>query len=425
MSIKSHRVSDLGPLADQVYKGPFCVNYDSDLHSRDGSAEEDQSSHYYSPPKGMILEDKYKIQDWLGHGRFSKVFRAVDLTKNELPVAVKVYRASSSFYEYFQNELKMIDRFEGKTHPNVITALDRFVLETDEGVHGVIVYEMMQRDMKRVIEDTDGLPIETVRRVILQVAQGLQFIHDQGIIHADIKPENLLVDDDMNVKICDIGSGMIVDEIDSFRVGTIPYIAPELILGIPYDTKIDVWSLGCLLFELLTNECLFDPDMYFESDLDEDEKSGFDSCSSSTSLASRESIKTPQAGEQAEGDETSMQGGSICSSEEDSDDTEGYEWQINHFQLSAFAAILGRVPMDRFKDGQYYSSFYNIKGRLRAVPRCIDDRSIQQVLIEDFEIDEIVAQSVECDMKSLLVYDPDLRPTCGQIYEAIGRKYPS
>ncbi len=419
MSLRSHRLDDNVSNRDGGSETP---DYD------DRTDDEPQSTHYFSPPKGMVLHEKYRVENWLGAGRFSKVFRATDITRPGVQVAMKVYRASSAFYEYFQNELKMLDLLEGKSHPNVISALDRFLIETPDGTHGVIVYELVEKDLKRVIEKSEGLPVDTVRKIVLQVADGLQFLHDQGIIHADIKPENLLVDEDMNVKICDIGSGMLVDEIDSYRVGTVPYLAPELILGVQYNTKIDVWSLGCLLFELLTDECLFDPDLYFDEDLDDDERD--DDRSDGSSSKSRESgsscssTKSKDADKESmRSDDDEMHGDSVCSSEQEGDEVEGYEWQINHFQLASFAAILGRVPFERFKDGEFYGLFYNQRGRLRAVPRCIDDRKITQILVDDFECDEDVAETVERDMKQLLVYDPDERPTCGQIAEAIRKTY--
>lgn len=430
----------------------------------DMSEEDRQPAIYYAPPKGTMANERYCINELLGHGRFSKVFRAFDTVNDDKPVALKVYRTSSEFYEYFRNEVKLCNVLEGKTHPNVVTALDDFVIETDDGAHGVIVYEQMSGDIKEVLKHSkNGFSLETVRKIILQVADGLSFLHDNGIIHADIKPENLLTDGDSTVKICDIGSGMIVDEIDSFHVGTIPYIAPELILGVPYDTKIDVWSLGCLMFELFTGECLFDPDMYFEDDMDTEADSGdedddedndkgendkdgtkCDHCDDTkdnsnqmrnTSIQKSEAtdlkstLKKTSSDEEyvseegSQEDDSQLRGHSICETDSGDDEPDGYEWELNHFQLCAFRSIVGRVPAHRFKDGQYFKMFYNSYGRLRCVPRCIDDRCIKDILVQDFDTPDDVAESLQADMLQMLVLNPDERPTCEQISASLRSKY--
>lgn len=418
----------------------------SDMSQGVCSFEERQPAVYYAPPKGTVVNDRYRIDDLLGHGRFSKVFRAFDTVKDDRPVALKVYRSSSEFYEYFRNEVKLCNVLEGKVHPHVVTALDDFVIETEAGAHGVIVYEQMNGDMKRVLNEAKGgLPLDTVRKIIVQIADGLSFLHDNDIIHADIKPENLLTNGDMIVKICDIGSGMIVDEIDSFHVGTIPYIAPELILGVPYDTKIDVWSLGCLMFELYTGECLFDPDMYFESDMDTDSESESDERAEhdvdsegkkdksrkkakrktrkETSKENAETVmnSSPEkpvdsaSVDSSEEDDENLKGHSICETDSEDDEADGYEWELNHFQLCAFKSIVGRIPPDRFRNGQYFKTFYNECGRLRCVPRCIDDRSIKDILVEDFETSDDIGEKIQADMLHMLVLNPDERPTCEQV----------
>lgn len=420
----------------------------SDMSSRDTlstrsatdkSQENFQSSHHFTPRDGEALNDRYQIQECIGHGRFSKVHRATDKEKRQGgDVALKIYRASAEFYEYFLNEIKLCDKFGGASHPNVMTPLDSFVIESDDGTHGVIVYEAMPGDIKSLLDSQEeGLPVSEARQLIIQVAKGLQFLHERSIIHADIKPENLLVTtNDLNqkqIKICDIGSGMIVDEIDSFRVGTIPYIAPELILGVKFDTKIDVWSLGCLLFELITSECLFDPDMYLESDVSESSSCHSSRTSNSEQKGSEPLQKKDSSGEDYlstenvemnEANETDAEfNRHDGDTDSDDEDMQGYEWEANHFQLSSFKAILGRLPIEKFQSGQYFSLFYSRTGRLRSVPRCIDRRNMRKILIEDFEFEEDDAVEIEEDILSLLIYDPDQRPDAAGIISRFQEKY--
>ncbi|CAL5226569.1 g9418 [Coccomyxa viridis] len=384
-----------------------------DSQSSDGS-DSPQKTHYYHPARGTVLKDRYRIEGALGHGRFSKCFAVTDLTSGERR-ALKVYRASSEFYEYFCNEKKILDAFKGDTHPNVIQAFDRFEVEEDDSTHGAIVYDIMEGDVKKALKGTDGFSIEDTRKVFVQVARGLQFLSDHGIVHADLKPENVLINKDMSVKICDVGSGMLVHEIDSFRVGTVAYQAPELIIGLPYNTKIDVWSLGCLMFELLTDECVFDPEMYFASDAETESEGD----------VNEEGGKV-EDGEAGEGpDDDSTIGEMDCTSETDSDEefVEGYEWELNHFQLSAMRCLIGRVPVEVYGNAKFFPYFFNSKGRLRAMPRNIDDRNIREILVEEFKKDEQVAEQVRRDMMMALVYDPALRPTAGEMADHMETTY--
>jgi serine/threonine protein kinase len=375
------------------------------------SSDTPQRAHYYHPVRGSVLGDRYRIEGDLGHGRFSKCFKVTDLTTGESR-ALKVYRASSEFYEYFCNEKKILDAFNGDTHPNVVRAFDRFEVEEAGSVHGAIVYDIMESDVKKALKGTGGFSIEDTRAVFVQVARGLQFMHDHGIVHADLKPENVLINKDMTVKICDVGSGMRVDEIDSFRVGTVAYQAPELIIGLPYDTKIDVWSLGCLMFELLTDECVFDPEMYFASDADSESECGGE-------------VVAGDGDGPGPGDAASSGGEMDCTSETDSDEefVEGYEWELNHFQLSAMRSLIGRVPTEIYGDAKFFPYFFNSRGRLRAMPRNIDDRNIKEILVEEFKRDAKIAEQVQRDMMMALVYDPALRPTAQDMADHMERTY--
>ena len=362
-----------------------------------------------------MLKDRYRIDGVLGHGRFSKCFEVTDLTSGERR-ALKVYRASSEFYEYFCNEKKILDAFKGDTHPNVIQAFDRFEVEEDASTHGAIVYDIMERDVKRALKGTEGFSVEDTRKIFVQVARGLQFMHDHGIVHADLKPENVLINRDMTVKICDVGSGMLVHEIDSFRVGTVAYQAPELIIGLPYNTQIDVWSLGCLMFELLTDECVFDPEMYFASDADTESE-----CDETGEGADA----GPDRDRPGEGEEDSTLGEMDCTSETDSDEefVEGYEWELNHFQLSAMRSLIGRVPVNIYGNAKFFPYFFNSRGCLRAMPRNIDNRNIKEILVEEFKREAQVAEQVQRDMMMALVYDPALRPTAGDMADHMERTY--
>lgn len=357
-----------------------------------------QSTHYYDAQMGEKLNNRYQLTKKMGYGRFSTVFKAVD-QQDKTEVAVKIYRASAEFYESFCSELRLFDLLQGRTHPNVVNMLSNFVIETEDSVHGCIVYELMHTDLKKVLDDKGMLPEDTVNSIMKQTLQGISFLHKHGIVHADIKPENLLVDHDGTVKVCDIGSAVEVGKIESFRIGTVPYLAPELILGLHFGVKADIWSLACLIFELSTCECLFDPEIYFARDTDSDSESADDE----TDHGESESTSQSDSSDWQESDS------------DEEEDSAGYEFEIHHFQLAAFRTVLGRAPHDVYKHGKYYRSYFDKRGRLMSIPKCMDERTIAEILVEDFELTQTHGESVEKIMLRMLHYDPQQRPTCDEV----------
>ena len=364
-----------------------------------------QSTHHYSPKNEHPppIHNRFNLLKIMGQGRFSTVYAAFDIKKKR-KVALKIYRASDEFLEYFKHEVKLLEQIGNKSHPNIVATYGNFILHTDNGHHGVIIFELIADSLKDILRaNKKGLPWPKVKLIVNQVAKGLSFLHQRGLIHADIKPENLLIDKSGVVKICDIGSGCQAEKIESFRVGTIPYIAPELLLGCSYDCKIDVWSLACLMFELATNACLFDPEIYFEENSENHSDNGDESHDGGSSRGT---------------DEPSSSGSHTCSIVTDtSSDTEDdfFDMEVTHFQLCHFRSLLGDFPHDLFGDGEYYSMFFNDSQTLRVVPRFIDDRPLAVVMTDDLDVPSDVAKTMEREILRLLKLDPRQRPSASNI----------
>lgn len=367
-----------------------------------------QSTHHFSPKaeRPPLIHNRFNLLKVMGQGRFSTVYAAFD-AKKKRKVALKIYRASDEFLEYFKHEVSLLDQISTKSHPNIVATYGNFVMHAGHDRHGVIIFELIKDTLKDLLRaNKKGLPLPKVKLIANQVAKGLSFLHQHGLIHADIKPENLLINKSGVVKICDIGSGCRTDKIESFRVGTVPYIAPELLLGCSYDCKIDVWSLACLLFELATNACLFDPEIYFEENSDNVSESDKESCEQDNSSDCENN--------NASASSASLSCSVSNSSSEDEDDF--FDMEITHFQLCHFRSLLGDFPHDLFHEGEYYTLFFNTSQQLRVVPRFIDDRSLAVVMVDDLEIHPDVAKILEFEILKLLKIDPRERPSASSIF---------
>jgi len=209
----------------------------------------------FAPPTPLIGStiSHYRILERLGGGGMGVVYKGWDL-KLERYAAVKFlspHRSSSDdFKRRFAREARTASRLE---HPNICT-----VFETDETEDGRLFIAMAfceGESLKRKIE-RGPLPLPQALAVAAQVASGLAAAHDKGVVHRDIKPGNVMVADDGRVKIVDFGIARHADETRLTRtgdvMGTTAYISPEQFLSAETDHRTDLWSLGVVLYEMLT-----------------------------------------------------------------------------------------------------------------------------------------------------------------------------
>src|SRR5579864_6286208 len=195
----------------------------------------------------------YRILERLGGGGMGVVYKGWDL-KLERYAAVKFLSphrsGSEDFKRRFAREARTASRLE---HPNICT-----VFETDETDDGRLFIAMAfceGESLKRKIE-RGPLPLPQALATAAQVAAGLAAAHDKGVVHRDIKPGNVMVADDGRVKIVDFGIARMADETRLTRtgdvMGTTAYISPEQFLSADIDHRSDLWSLGVVLYEMVT-----------------------------------------------------------------------------------------------------------------------------------------------------------------------------
>jgi eukaryotic-like serine/threonine-protein kinase len=207
---------------------------------------------------GEKIAGRYEVQELVGHGGMSSVYKAHD-SLLERNVALKVlheqYNADEDFVERFKREARSVAQLQ---HPNIVTVIDRGEAEGRQ----YIVFEYIDgENLKELVVRKGRLDVREALEIALEVANGLAFAHQNGIIHRDVKPQNVLLNGDGKAKVTDFGIARSL-EVDGMTqtgtvLGTSNYIAPEQASGNRVDAHSDVYALGAVLYELLTGEVPF------------------------------------------------------------------------------------------------------------------------------------------------------------------------
>ncbi|KAJ1309340.1 hypothetical protein OPQ81_006119 [Rhizoctonia solani] len=225
--------------------------------------EADDPEGYYQIILGELLDNgKYQVFSILGKGMFSAVVRArVMDDPSGREVAIKMIRSQESMYKAGQKEIQILNKL-AQADPDDKKHVIRLEGTFEHRGHLCLVFESLSMNLRDVIKKFGkdvGLNIRAVRAYAHQLFLALSLLKKANIMHADIKPDNILVSENKTVvKLCDLGSASDVSENDitPYLVSRF-YRAPEIILGLPYDAAIDIWSIGCTLYELYTGKILF------------------------------------------------------------------------------------------------------------------------------------------------------------------------
>lgn len=208
---------------------------------------------------GTLIDARYRITARIGHGGMAEVYEANDVI-NKRPVAIKLIRE-----DVMNNPVNLV-RFKNEAtiaaslnHPNIVKVYNH---GTVDGVPYIANEYIKGQNLKEVLDFRSSLPINEAIDYMIQLAAALSYAHKKGIVHRDVKPDNLYVMGDGTIKLGDFGIAEVNRQEDEKSaeleiVGSVHYIAPEITLGKPATAQSDIYSAGVTFFELITGHVPF------------------------------------------------------------------------------------------------------------------------------------------------------------------------
>lgn len=217
---------------------------------------------------GEVIAQRYRVDVIIASTTFSTVVDCRDITK-KTQVCVKVINNQKETFDQGLDEIKIIKLLQKNCAEldsrNIVKMLDYFYYRE----HLFIVNELLGENLFMIMsqgEHASLMLLDNLKRMTYQVLLALEYIHSLQVIHADIKPENILVTRsvrklsrplELDFKLCDFGSSCFITDEPTTYLQSKAYRAPEVLVGGQYDTKIDMWSLGCVILEILNGDAVF------------------------------------------------------------------------------------------------------------------------------------------------------------------------
>ena len=201
---------------------------------------------------GKILDDRYEILELIGTGGMANVYKALCHRLNRYD-AVKIMRddtaADECFRKRFRTESQAVAML---SHPNIVSVYD---VSHNENIEYIVMELVDGITLKQYMKEHGALPTDEVLNFSIQIAKALAHAHSKGIIHRDIKPQNVMLLKDGLIKVADFGIAALQNDIEESTnetVGSVHYIAPEQARGAAADARSDIYSLGIVMYEMMT-----------------------------------------------------------------------------------------------------------------------------------------------------------------------------
>ncbi|XP_074703758.1 cyclin-dependent kinase 3-like isoform X1 [Strix aluco] len=207
------------------------------------------------------LREAFHKVEKIGEGTYGVVYKARNKHTGQL-VALKKIRLDSGTEGVPSTAIREISLLKELKHPNIVRLLD--VIHGQKKLY--LVFEYLNQDLKKYLDSsqTGEIPLSLVKNYLFQLLQGVSFCHSQGVIHRDLKPQNLLINEAGTIKLADFGLARTFGvplRTYTHEVVTLWYRAPEILLGCRYySTAVDIWSIGCIFAEMVTRRALFPGD---------------------------------------------------------------------------------------------------------------------------------------------------------------------
>lgn len=237
------------------------IYYISDMNHKlpaKNDQDYDDDKGDYVVIRGDQVKYRYEVLDLLGRGSFGQVLKVLDHKTKEI-MALKIIKSHKKFHFQAKIEIKIlkyIDDNKGSDY-HIIEMRDQFTFRN----HVCLIFDLMSNNLYDFLKANKfrGFSIDALRKIAIQVLYSLKFLRDHKIIHCDLKPENILLksSNKTGVKLIDFGSSCFEHEKLYTYIQSRFYRSPEIIMGLPYSTQIDMWSFGCLLCELSSGYPLF------------------------------------------------------------------------------------------------------------------------------------------------------------------------
>ena len=326
---------------------------------------------YHRVMIGDIYDNRYRVVRKLGWGVYSTVWQCYDV-RREREIALKIQKSAPEYTNAAMNEIEILENIRRQTladeiHSHVVELEEHFYFQGSHGKHVCMVFELLGDTLLHEIQERGPLEVPEVRSVTRCLLECLAFLHERiGVLHTDIKPENVLRDVGPRqhygrVKLVDLGTAFYKHNQTVRDIQTREYRCPEGILGVwPFEPAADIWSVGCLVFELLTGETLFDP-------------------------------QSPSPGEMFSKDES---------------------------HLAQAVELLGNIPVDLINRGRHAQDwFLRDTSSLRNIavkPPSDDVNALATVLKDNFNFEHQGAEDISEFLQQLLEYDPKKRSSASR-----------